>query len=123
MRVDQLVHHGDESLLQIIVFYKKHMAFIIILDMGIAAPCSVFVSGAAVNPALKGIATLAAEDFPRESVAILVLITSFDDTFFGCPLMNKSVSGFKVLPADDCFVMILDQILRLFAVVIVPDKA
>lgn len=28
MRVDQLVHHGDESLLQIIVFYKKHVAFI-----------------------------------------------------------------------------------------------
>ena len=108
MRVDQLVHHGDESLLQIIVFYKKHMAFIPILDVGIAAPCSVFISSAAVNPAFKGIATLAANDFPGESVAILILITSFDDTFFGCPLMNKSLSGFKVLPADDCLVMIFD---------------
>ena len=108
MRVDQLVHHGDESLLQIIVFYKKHMAFIIILDMGIAAPCSVFIYGTAMNPAFKGIATLAADDFPGEGVAILILITSFDDTFFGCPLMNKSVSGFKVLPADDGLVMILD---------------
>ena len=83
MHVDQLVHHGDESLLQIIVFYKKHMAFILILDMGIAAPCSVFISGAVVNSALKGIATLAADDFPGESVAILILITSFDDTFLG----------------------------------------
>ena len=84
------------------------MAFILILDMGIAAPCSVFISGAVVNSALKGIATLAADDFPGESVAILILITSFDDTFFGCPLMNKSLSGFKVLPADDCLVMIFD---------------
>ena len=123
MRVDQLVPHGDECLLQIIVFYKKHVAFILILDVGIAAPFSVFISGTAMNPAFKGISTLAADDFPGEGVAILILITSFDDTFFGCPLMNKSVSGFKVLPADDCFVMILDQILRLFAVVIVPDKA
>ena len=123
MRVDQLVHHGDESLLQIIVFYKKHVAFIFILDVGTAAPCGVFVSGAAVYPALKGIAALAADDLPGEGVAIVVFVAPLDDTFFRCPLVNKSVSGFKVLPADDCLVMILDHILCLLAVVVVSDKA
>ena len=103
MRIDQLVHHGDESLLQIIVFYKKHVAFIFILDVGTAAPCGVFVSGA--------------------GVAILVFVAPFDDTFFRCPLVNKSVSSFKVLPADDCLVMILDHVLCLLAVIVVPDKA
>ena len=91
--------------------------------MGIAAPRSVFVSGAAVYPALKGIAALAADDLPGEGIAILVFVASFDDAFFRCPLVNKSVCGFKVLPADDCLVMILDHVLCLLAVVVVPDKA
>ncbi len=103
-------------------FTKKHVAFILILDMGIAAPRSVFVSGTAVYPALKGIAALAADDLPREGIAILVFVASFDDTFFRSPLVNKSVSGFKVLSADDCLVMILDHVLRLLTVVVVPDK-
>ena len=91
--------------------------------MGIAAPCSVFVSGAAVNSAFESVAALAADDLPGEGVAILVFVASFDDTFFRSPLVNKSMSGFKVLPADDCLVMILDHVLCLFAVVVVPDKA
>ena len=99
------------------------MAFILILDMGIAAPRSVFVSNAAVNPALKSIAALAADDLAREGVAVLVFVASFDDAFFRSSLANKSVSGFKILPADDCLVMILDHVLRLLAVVVVPNKA
>ena len=99
------------------------MAGILILDMGIAAPCSVFVSGAAVNTALKSIAALATDDLPREGVAILVFVAFFDDTFFRRPLVDESVSGFKVLPADDCLVMILDHVLCLLAVVVVSDKA
>ena len=74
MRIDQLVHHGDESLLQIIVLYKKHVAFILIPDVGTTAPCGVFVSGAAVYPALKSIAALATDDLPGEGVAILVFV-------------------------------------------------
>lgn len=71
------------------------MAFILILDVGTAAPCGVCVSGAAVYPALKGIAALAADDLPGEGVAILVFVAPFDDTFFRRPLMNKARAASK----------------------------
>lgn len=59
----------------------------------------------------------------KKKTDFLVFVASFDDAFFRCPLVNKSACGFKVLPADDCLVMILDHVLCLLAVVVVPDKA
>jgi hypothetical protein len=51
------------------------VAFILILDVCAAAPRSVFVSGAAMNPALKGISALTADDLPGKGIAILVFVT------------------------------------------------
>ena len=123
MRVDQLVHHGDESLLQIIVFYKKHVAFIFILDVGTAAPCGVFVSGAAVYPEFKGIAALAADELPGEGLAILVFVAPFDATCLRSQLVNKSVTRLKPLPAEDCHAMNLTHVLCMLAVLFVPVHA
>ena len=57
------------------------MASVLIHDVGVAAPCSVFVSGAAVNPALEGVVAFSADDFSGENVAVLVFFGAFDDTF------------------------------------------
>jgi hypothetical protein len=50
------------------------MALVLVVDVCIAAPRWIFVSGAAVNPALEGVATLATDDFAREGIAVLIFI-------------------------------------------------
>lgn len=90
--------------------------------MGVAAPCDVFVIGAAMNPALEGVAALTADDLAGESVSVLVFIGTFYHAFFGSPLTYKNPCSFKILTTDDRFVMIRDHVLRLFTVVVVSDK-
>lgn len=46
------------------------MALAFILNVGVAAPCGIFVAGAAVNPALEGIAAIAADDLAGKDVAV-----------------------------------------------------
>ena len=101
----------------------KHVAPILVFDMGVAAPRDVFVIGAAMNPALEGVAALTADDLAGESVSVLVFIGTFYHAFFGSPLTYKNPCSFKILTADDCLVMILDHVLCLLAVIVVPDKA
>lgn len=98
------------------------MALALVVDVGIAAPRRVFVSGAAVNSALEGVAALTADDLAGKGIVVLVFIRAFCYAFFVCPLADKSVYCLKLLPADDRLVMILDHVLRLFAVVVVPDE-
>ena len=122
MRKNQLVQHRGECLLQRIIFYKKHVAPILIFDMGVAAPRDVFVIGAAMNPALEGVAALTADDLAGESISVLVFIGAFCHAFFGSPLTYKNPCSFKILTTDDRFVMIRDHVLRLLTVIVVSDK-
>ena len=60
--------------------------------MGVAAPRDVFVIGAAMNPALEGVAAFTADDLAGESISVLIFIGTFCHAFFGCPLTYKSFS-------------------------------
>ena len=90
--------------------------------MGVAAPRDVFVIGAAMNPALEGVAAFTADDLAGESISVLVFIGTFCHAFFGCPLTYKSFCCHKIIPTDDRLVVIRDHVLRLLAVVVVSDK-
>ena len=74
--------------------------------MRIAARCGILVPGAGVYPSLKGITALAADDPAGEAVAILVFIAAGDNAFFSASLMNQGADGIKVLPCDDCLVVV-----------------
>ena len=74
--------------------------------MGCAAPRYIFSTDTAVNSALEGTAAFAAEDFAGKSVSILVFSGTFDYTLFSSALGDEFGSSFKVLFADDSFMMI-----------------
>ena len=122
MGEDQLVHHCGEGQFQSVVLYEKHVALALVVDVGIAAPRRVFVSGAAVNSALEGVAALTADDLAGKGIAVLVFLATFDDAFLVCSLTDKGAYCFKILPADDRFVMILDHVLSLLAMIVVSDE-
>ena len=111
--VDKFVEHGNKGQLQVIIPDEKHGAFILVLDVGCAAPCYIFSTDTAVNSALKTATAFAAEDFSGKSVSILVFSGTFDYTLFCSALGYNGSSRFKVLFADDGFMMICYHILIL----------
>ena len=78
----------------------------LVVDMRIAAPSGILVPGAGVYPALKGAAAFTTDDLAGEAVPILVFAAALVDAFLSASLMNQGADCVKVLPADDCFVVV-----------------
>ncbi len=72
-----------------------------------------------VDTALEFSAALTADDFARERISVLVLILIFFYAFFFAMLFDDSLRGFKVLAADNCIVMIFNEILVFFTIIVV----
>ena len=115
MAKDQLVQHGYERNLQIVIPDETHGTSGLVLNVGSATPCSVFSASAGVYPALESTTASAADDFAGKAVSILILPGAFDGTFFSGPLGYQRSSGFKILSADNRLVVIGGQILFLLA--------
>ena len=111
MAKDQLVQHGDERHLQIVIPDETHGTSGLVLNVGSATPCSVFSASAGVYPALESTTAFAADDFAGKAVSILILPGAFDGTFFSGPLGYQRSSGFKILSADNRLMVIGSQIL------------
>lgn len=117
MGENQLVDHRHKSYFYCVVPYILHGTAVLVLNMGIAAPRSVFVGCAGVYPALEGITAFAADDLAGKTISALVFITAFDDAFFLTALLNQCVCRLKDLTTDDGFVVICHQVLILLAVI------
>ena len=117
MTEDQFIQHGDERHLQIVIPDETHGTSGLVLNVGSAAPCSIFPASAGVYPALESTTASAADDFAGKAVSILILPGAFDGAFFSGPLGNQRSSGFKILSADNRLVVIGSQILFLLAYV------
>lgn len=120
MSENQLIDHRDESCLDGVVPDVFHGAAALVLNVGSAAPCRVFACSAGVYPALKSVATFAADDFAGEAVTALVFFAAFDDAFFSAALCNQCVCRIKDLAADNGFVVIGHCVLVLLAVIDMP---
>lgn len=64
-----------------------------------------------MNASLKCATALAADDFSGEWVAPLVFFIFFFNSFFLAAQINDSLSGFKILVADNGIMMIFQQVL------------
>ena len=117
MAKDELVQHGDERNLQIVIPDETHGTSGFVLNVGSATPCSVFPASAGVYPALESTTAFAADDFAGKAVSILILPGAVDGTFFRAPLGYQRSSGFIILSADNRLVVIGGQILFLLAYV------
>ena len=115
MTEDQFIQHGDERHLQIVIPDETHGTSDLVLNVGSAAPCSIFPASAGVYPALESTTASAADDFAGKAVSILILPGAFDGTFFSGPLGYQRSGGFKILSADNRLMVIGSQILFLLA--------
>lgn len=114
---DQLVGHCYKSCPDRVVSDVLHGAAVLVLNVGVAAPCSVSTQRTGMYPALEGIAALATDDLAGEAVAALVFLAAFDDAIFFAVLLYQSICRLKDFAADDGFVVICHRVLIFLAVI------
>ena len=92
------------------------------LDMRIASIRVIFAFLVGVGSSFPSSAAFAADDFSGKRIAILILcITLLDFHILGA-LVNHGLCCFKILRADDRFVMFRDVVLRLFTIINASER-
>ena len=70
----------------------------------------------------EGIPAFAADNPAGKGIALLILSISLLDAFLTCSLFNQGCCSFKILRADNCFVVIWHIVLIEVAVILVAIK-
>ena len=122
MAIDQLIDHRGKCQLQIIVTDIKHRAFAGVGKMRVACPGCVFPVGAGMDSSAEGVPTFAADNLAGKSIALLIFSISLLDSFFTGSLFNQVCGGFKILMADNPFMVICHIVLIEVTVILMPIK-
>ena len=70
----------------------------------------------------EGIPAFAADNLAGKGIALLILSISLLDAFLACPLLNQGCCSFKILMADNCFMVIWHIVLIEVTVILVTIK-
>jgi len=70
----------------------------------------------------EGIPAFAADNLAGKGIALLILSISLLDAFLACPLFNQGCCSFKILMADNCFMVIWHIVLIEVTVILVTIK-
>lgn len=90
--------------------------------MSVAHPGCIFPVGAGMDSPAEGVPAFVADNLAGKGIALLIFSISLLDAFLTCPLFNQCYCSFKILMADNCFVVICHIVLIEVAVILVAIK-
>ena len=123
MSKDQFVHHGNKSQFQSIIRDVFLRTAILICQMISTSPGHVLAAGLIVHPSLIFAAAFTTADPAGKAVPVLVFPGVMAISFFTPPLFQNRIGQFKFFLADDCFMVVLHEILVNFSPVLMAVKA
>lgn len=90
--------------------------------MSIAHPSNIAVVLTIMNPSAKCVSALTTNKLFGKSISLLIFITTAFYSLFSSPLFNKCSGSFKIITANDCLMMILNQITVKLSVIFMTIK-
>ena len=123
MSKDQLIHHGNKRQFQGIIRDVLLRTAFLIFQMISTSPGHILTTGFIMHPSLIFAAAFSTADPAGKAVPVLVFPGVIAISFFTPPLFQNRIGQFKLFLADDCFMVVLHQVLVKLSPVLMAVKA
>ena len=123
MSKDQLVHHGNKRQFQSIIRDVFLGTTLLVCQMGNTGPCGILAAGFIMQPPFIFAAAFPAIDPAGKAISVLISPGVMTIPFFPSTLFQNRIGQFKLFLADDCFMVVLHQVLVKFSPVLMAVKA